>query len=854
MKKFIILIAALFVSIPHARAQRFIRAVDSLAALNTSPVSNLSPDTYVTGANGGFFRWTSASAAATNAYNVIANPYGATAGRWIRQPGIGGTIDLGAAGLTFDGGANDYTFTVQDTSTTSIEGDTAQFTGLTDLTLDGQRDLTVFARTNFYLWTPRVWNLTAPANATLRLLDATTGKVDFTLNEVASVATLKAVPAAFYADGAIFRTLGYHASGDGGGASYRYSAASSATGDDAFTITPTHGTGRFLLQHDKRVSFRVLGANEVVANDTKAMSNAVVGLNAGTFNTLYIPPGNYLVNNGYSLTNNSITIEGDGRESLIQANRTQSGQTILFRIYGDDITFNRIGITRTDNSDTSVVANAYMKFWRLERGCNNFRLSNSYIDGNAPGQVYRAPYYYVELDADGRGIDNTQPNGIWISGNYFTRGTSRVLDLIAVRNVVITDNVFYNNGTQNYTASGNALNPGTCVELQSFDAAPGTVYPCYGVTIANNVFEYWGDGAINCAGAFDVTVTGNEMRGAGFLGLPPVATNQSENGIAFLGGGRISITGNKAYLLDETAILIRGQSTSGNLGKSITDVSIVGNVCVGGISLATNILGTNIRILAADPSTAVNTPVHENILVMGNVCRTSATNQGNLISVQATVANSVLRGVSVTGNQLYGPSTDITNSATAGVFITIHGSATVAGLKINDNQFYDLVRGITLDTATAFPANTYATDNQWNNTVTRVYNVSSSANALDSIARWSSGNEVRVSKANTFTIRSPSVNSLASSGTLTVAASAHHVAGSGGAVTLNSTTAITAGSYDGQLLYLIGTDNTNTVTVPDSGTCNLQSARTLGAGDILVLMYVIDDVTDAWYEVSFTNN
>lgn len=758
-------------------------------------------------------------------------------------PLIGNTV--------IDGGAPTYDFTIQDVDALSLEGTTASLTGNTSLDIDGQVDLSIYGRTNFYLWTPRVWAQTAPNNATLRLIDVTTGKVDFTLNEVATVAALKAVPAAFYADGAIFRTLGYHAAGDGGGASYRYSSASAATGDDAFVITPTHGTGRFLLQHDKRVSFRVLGANESVANDTKAMSNAVVGLNAGTFNTLYIPPGNYLVNNGYSLTNNSITIEGDGRESLIQANRTQSGQTILFRIYGDDITFNRIGITRTDNSDTSVIANAYMKFWRLEQGCNNFRLSNSYIDGNAPGQVYRAPYFFVEMDADGRAVDSTQPNGIWITGNYFTRGTSRVLDLIAVRNAVITDNYFYNNGTQNNTAAGNTLNAGTCIELQSYDVAPGTVHPCFGVTIANNVFEYWGDGAINLAGGFDVTITGNEMRGAGFLGLPPVATTQSENGIAVFGGGRISITGNKAYLLDETAILVRGQSTSGQLGKSLHDISIVGNTCIGGTSLSTNILATNIRVLASDPTTATNTPLHSNINVIGNVCRTSATGQGSLISVEVG-ANASLIGVSVSQNTIYGPST--TTGTTAGINISINASGTLTGLMMNDNLFYDLVRGIRLATATAFPANTYATDNQFNNTVTRVQNDTSSGNALDSIARWSSGNEVRVSKANTFTIRSPSVNSLAAAATLTVAASAHHVAGSGGAVTLSATTAISAGSYDGQLLYLIGTDNTNTVTVPDSGNCNLGAARTLGAGDILVLMYVIDDVADAWYEVSFSNN
>jgi hypothetical protein len=92
---------------------------------------------------------------------------------------MGGQIDVGSGDLVFDGGANDYDFTVQDMASTSIEGNNASFTGLTTLSLDGQRTLELFARTNFYLWTPQVWAQTATNGHVLRLIDLTTGETEF---------------------------------------------------------------------------------------------------------------------------------------------------------------------------------------------------------------------------------------------------------------------------------------------------------------------------------------------------------------------------------------------------------------------------------------------------------------------------------------------------------------------------------------------------------------------------------------------------------------------------------------------------------------------------------------------------
>ncbi len=93
------------------------------------------------------------------------------------------------------------------------------------------------------------------------------------------------------------------------------------------------------------------------------------------------------------------------------------------------------------------------------------------------------------------------------------------------------------------------------------------------------------------------------------------------------------------------------------------------------------------------------------------------------------------------------------------------------------------------------------------------------------------------------------------------------VKGLSGAVAMTSTPTIADGT-DGQLIMLFGMDGTNTVTVQDQGTLassNLELAattRTLGQGDILMLMYhnggnprsVPAVETSNWYEVSFSNN
>ena len=85
---------------------------------------------------------------------------------------------------------------------------------------------------------------------------------------------------------------------------------------------------------------------------------------------------------------------------------------------------------------------------------------------------------------------------------------------------------------------------------------------------------------------------------------------------------------------------------------------------------------------------------------------------------------------------------------------------------------------------------------------------------------------------------STAATSLAAGATLSQSASLHRVNGSTGAVTLSASTPIsTTGALDGVVLELEGTSDTNTVTVPDSGTVDLNGDFTLYAGSSLRLVY-----------------
>ena len=94
-------------------------------------------------------------------------------------------------------------------------------------------------------------------------------------------------------------------------------------------------------------------------------------------------------------------------------------------------------------------------------------------------------------------------------------------------------------------------------------------------------------------------------------------------------------------------------------------------------------------------------------------------------------------------------------------------------------------------------------------------------------------------------------STLAAAATLTPTKIWHRIDGSGGAVTLDVTTAIADGDPNGQFLVLSGTHATNTVTIQDAANTNLNGHAVIGLDDVLVLIW--DNAASHWKEIGRSN-
>jgi hypothetical protein len=92
---------------------------------------------------------------------------------------------------------------------------------------------------------------------------------------------------------------------------------------------------------------------------------------------------------------------------------------------------------------------------------------------------------------------------------------------------------------------------------------------------------------------------------------------------------------------------------------------------------------------------------------------------------------------------------------------------------------------------------------------------------------------------------------LAGGATMTPTAKVMRVVSTGGAETLSVVTAITAGEFDEQLLDVVGTDNADTVTIPDAGIMQINGLITLQTGTRICLAW--DNGAMLWRERSRNN-
>lgn len=92
---------------------------------------------------------------------------------------------------------------------------------------------------------------------------------------------------------------------------------------------------------------------------------------------------------------------------------------------------------------------------------------------------------------------------------------------------------------------------------------------------------------------------------------------------------------------------------------------------------------------------------------------------------------------------------------------------------------------------------------------------------------------------------------VAAGGTITVTTAKRQlfkVEGLSGAVTVDTTTGIQAGTENLQEIDIMGSHATNTVTLPDSGNLNLNGPCILGLDDAIRLVWIEAD--SLWYELS----
>jgi hypothetical protein len=76
--------------------------------------------------------------------------------------------------------------------------------------------------------------------------------------------------------------------------------------------------------------------------------------------------------------------------------------------------------------------------------------------------------------------------------------------------------------------------------------------------------------------------------------------------------------------------------------------------------------------------------------------------------------------------------------------------------------------------------------------------------------------------------------------------SVHKVAGNGSAVTLYASTAIEDGATTGQVLYVVGTSDTNTVTILTGANTVMNGDITLENGDVIAFWWDGTDWIEMW--------
>jgi hypothetical protein len=248
---------------------------------------------------------------------------------------------------------------------------------------------------------------------------------------VNSIANLRTVPAGAFR---CLQLLGYYGPGDGGGGEFFWDATSSEADNGGTTIQPASNpaTGRWKRMVEGELSVKWFGATgNGTADDTDAIQ-ATEDVAAAVGDTVYFPPGTYVVNGAKT------TIPGDTR---------------------------KYGIEKKSNSNW--VGNGYASsILRMKNNSTSVGVDPQMIYANA--KLVGIGFYHLGFDLNGENnTTEVQANvaAIWFNG-----------ELLEIHGMVVEDCKFYHG-------------PGGTVILAQNRATSWDGYPLDDVLIQNNRFE-----------------------------------------------------------------------------------------------------------------------------------------------------------------------------------------------------------------------------------------------------------------------------------------------------------------------------------------------------------------------------
>ena len=333
------------------------------------------------------------------------------------------------------------------------------------------------------------------------------------------------------------------------------------------------------------------------------------------------------------------------------------------------------------------------------------------------------------------------------------------------------------------------------------------------------MFQRFGDGAINCGGTYDLVISNNVVEGASVFNVEPLGIE--ENAISIIGGERISIVGNTCTKVRSGGVQVRTQIVTGTVLKPIQSVVVANNVLTGGLTPTGAICETSLQVQGLNATLYVR-----NVSVIGNTLDNTS------ISINSAV-NCPVDGVVVSGNTIRGVAT---TGANYGVYVSDNGT-NITGVVISANRITNCARAIYAPTV--LPADTQVVANDYGDCPIGLSDPVTPALLL--------GPDLKYPGITTMPAKTQSI---AAFGPVTYDATVKLVSGSGGPVE-SSSTGPTGATTSGQIIYIIGTSDTNTVEFKQSASLHLGANRVLGNGDVLTLIYVLGF---GWVELAFSNN